>query len=192
METWSQGALRWANTLQWICFLKETFWRTLRSSLLEASQQWCGVVYIFSVVGWLIVVNASLLSLHSKQQHTKQSFCWKSSSVLLAAAGLIPRQPVRGDKNSYLKPFFFFYSAVFPPGLTSSVGTLFIDVLLICSTALIRFSWSGESRPHGRRHCWKQGIPIRTTGIFIILRHHLGSEATEPSCASGRRSTPHG
>lgn len=33
------------------------------------------VWYIFLVVGWLFVVNASLLSLHSKQEHTKQSFC---------------------------------------------------------------------------------------------------------------------
>lgn len=33
------------------------------------------VWFIFLVVGWLFVMNASLLSLHSKQEHTKQTFC---------------------------------------------------------------------------------------------------------------------
>lgn len=51
---------------------------------------------------------------------------------------------------------------------------------------------TGESSPRpqadisGNR---EQGIPI---GIFSILRHRLGSEATQPCCASGRRSSPPG
>lgn len=154
----------------------------------------------FSVVVRLIVVNESLLSLHSKQERTKQSFCWKSSSVLLA--GRLTRSNSRPTvrKTTYkcyifpfspsptTWPFYFFLKPTPDAG-----GTLAAVIVLACETGLLN-SPSGDSHGHGRvvptaadGHFWELGIPNGTGGISSIFKAHLGAER-----GGGRRTTSPG
>lgn len=153
----------------------------------------------FSVVVRLIVVNESLLSLHSKQERTKQSFCWKSSSVLLARRLTRSNSRPTVRKKTYKCNIFPFPPRQLPDHFTflkptpDAGGTLAAVIVLACETGLLN-SPSGDSHGHGRvvptaadGHFWEQGIPNGTGGISSIFKAHLGAER-----GGGRRTTSPG
>lgn len=111
------------------------------------------------VGGRFIVVNGSLLSLHSKQEHTKQSFFFLLKELICFVCWVAGenQQPTYREKIYFLVEGFNRAPGIFFRfDLTVLTSVLhyrqcFFGGGLACVTGRFNFSWSRESRPHSYR-----------------------------------------